>query len=231
MVGSVTFANEDVLAYDLGSDAWSMLLDLSDLGISTNDLNAFHAMADGSFLLSFVRAQDIGAVTGVDDSDIVRFVPTSLGETTAGSFELYFDGSSAGLDSAGEDIDAIGFAPDGRLLLSTLGNYNTGSISGTSSDLLVLDGTTLSLYFDGSDVELTESTENVSGVWVDGNGDIYLATSGTFNVMGASGSGSDIFVCTPASLGDTTSCTYSLFWQGSTNGFSGQTIDGLNIED
>ena len=141
---------------------------------------------------------------------------------------MYFDGSAFGLDSAGEDVDGIGFAPDGRLLISTLGNYNTGSISGSRSDLLVLDGT-LALYFDGSDVELTDNTENISGVWVDSNGDIYLATTGAFTVTGASGDGADIFVCTPLSLGDTTSCTYSFFWDGTANGLSSGQIDGLAI--
>ncbi len=228
-VGGVTFADEDVLAYDTDTGTWSLLVDLSDLGIATNDVDAFYALSDASLLLSLGRAQDIGSLTAVDDSDIVRFVPTSLGDTTAGSFELYFDGSAVGLDSAGEDVDAIGFAPDGRLLISTLGNYNTGSVSGSRSDLLELDGGSLALYFDGSDVELTDNTENISGVWVDSSGDIYLATNGAFTVTGASGDGADIFVCTPASLGDTTSCTYTLFWDGSTNGFDGEIIDGLAL--
>ncbi|WP_420644030.1 DUF7594 domain-containing protein [Candidatus Leptofilum sp.] len=228
-VGGVSFADEDVLAYDTDAQTWSLLIDLSDLGIATNDIDAFYALDDGSFLMSFVRAQDVGGVTGVDDSDIARFIPTSLGDTTAGSFELYFDGSTVGLDTPGEDVDAIGFAPDGRLLISTIGNYNTGSFTGSRSDLLVLDGGSLALYFDGSDVELTDTSENINAVWVDGNGDIYLATSGAFTVTGASGDGSDVFVCTPSSLGDTTSCSYTLFWDGSANGFDGEIIDALSI--
>ena len=93
----------------------------------------------------------------------------------------------------------------------------------------MLDGGSLILYFDGSDVELTDSTENIGGVWVDGNGDIYLATNGAFAVTGASGDGADIFVCTPGSLGETTTCTYTFFWDGSANGFSGEIIDSLAI--
>lgn len=228
-VGGINFADEDILAYNTNTNTWSLLIDLSDLGIAANDIDGFYAPTDGSFLMSLVRAQDVGSVTGVDDSDIVRFIPTSLGDTTAGSFEMYFDGSAFGLESGGEDVDAIGFAPDGRLLVSTLGNYNTGSLTGGPSDLLVLDGSSLALYFDGVDAELTDSTENVNGVWVDGNGDIYLATSGAFAVTGASGDGADIFVCTPGSLGDTTTCTNTLFWDGSANGFSGEIIDSLAI--
>ena len=234
----VAFADEDVLVYDTDTASWAMRFDGSDLGISRNDLDAFFQMADGSLLISFVRAQDIGSLTGVDDSDIVRFVPTSLGDTTAGTFEMYFDGSDVDLVSSGEDVDAVGFAPDGRIIISTLGNYSAGGLTGAGNDLLVLDNGVFgddtsgiwALYFDGEDVELTDSTENISGVWIDAaNGDIYLATSGAFTVTGASGDGADIFVCTPGTLGDSTTCTYALFWDGSANGFDGEVIDGLAI--
>jgi hypothetical protein len=152
---------------------------------------------------------------------------------------MYLDGSDVDLASAGEDVDAVGFAPDGRIVISTLGNYSASGLTGAGNDLLVLDGGvfgdatsgTWSLYFDGEDVELTDSTENISGVWIDAaNGDIYLATNGAFTVTGASGDGADIFVCTPGTLGDSTTCTYALFWDGSANGFSGEIIDGLAIE-
>ena len=236
-VGSVTFADEDVLVYDIALDSWSMLLDFSDLGISTNDLNAFFMLSDGSFLMSFVRAQDIGSLTGVDDSDIVHFIPTSTGDTTAGTFEMYLDGSDVGLASAGEDVDAVGFAPDGRILISTLGNYSVDGLTGGGNDLLVLDGGvfgdatsgTWALYFDGDDVELSDSTENISGVWIAANGDIYLATSGAFTVTGASGDGADIFICTPGTLGDSTTCTYAPFWDSAATDFDGEVIDGLFV--
>jgi hypothetical protein len=227
-----------VLVYDADASTWAMLFDGSDLGISTNDLDAFFVLSDGSLLMSFIRAQDIGSLTGIDDSDIVRFIPTSTGDTTAGTFEMYLDGSDVGLSSAGEDVDAVGFAPDGRIVISTLNSYSVGTLTGGGNDLLVLDGGvfgddssgTWSLYFDGEDVELTDSTENISGVWIDGSGDIYLAVTGAFTVTGASGDGADIFVCTPITLGDSTSCTYSFYWDGSVEGIDGEIIDGLSIE-
>ncbi|MAT97536.1 MAG: hypothetical protein CL608_10375 [Anaerolineaceae bacterium] len=234
--GSVAFDDEDVLTLDTDTGTWALYFDGSDLGISLNNLDAFYQMADGSLLMSFIRNQTIGSLANVDDSDIVRFIPTSLGDTTAGTFEMYLDGSDVDLNSGGEDIDAIGFTPDGRLLISTLGTYSAG-ITGAGNDLLVLDGGvfgdntsgTWALYFDGEDVELTDSTENISGVWVAANGDIYLATSGAFTVTGASGDGADIFICTPGSLGSNTSCTYSFYWDGSASGM-GTPIDGFFIE-
>jgi len=236
--GSITFADEDVLIYNTGAGSWTMHFDGSDLGITTNDLDAFYQLSDGSLLMSFVRAQDIGSLIGVDDSDIVRFIPTSTGDTTAGTFEMYLDGSDVDLATGGEDVDAVGFAPDGRIVISTLGNYSVNGLTGAGNDLLVLDGGvfgdatsgTWALYFDGDDVELTDSSENISGVWIDAaSGNIYLAVTGAFTVTGASGDGADIFVCTPGTLGDSTTCTYALFWDGSTNGFSGEVIDGLSI--
>lgn len=58
----------------------------------------------------------------VDDSDIIRFQPLTLGSRTSGNFRWYFDASDVGLGSAEEDIDAIHVTPDGLLILSTLGN-------------------------------------------------------------------------------------------------------------
>ncbi len=135
-------------------------------------------------------------------------------------------------------MDGATFTPDGRPVVSTLSGYSVG-ISGGGSDLLVLNEATLgdptsgtwALYFNGSAVELTSSTENISATWIDpSNGDIYLTTSGAFSVTGASGSASDIFVCTPLSLGETTSCTYTLFWSGATFGLTGLAIDAMMIE-
>jgi hypothetical protein len=165
-------------------------------------------------------------------------VPTSLGDTTAGTWEWYFDGSDVDLTRSGEDVDAFAFAPDGRLLISTTDAVSVTGVSGNDEDLLAFSPTQLgattsgtwSLYFDGSDVGLsTSSSEDVNGVWVDPAGNIYLTTLGSFSVSGVSGDASDIFICTPGSLGSTTGCTFSMYWDGSANGFSGQSTDSMSI--
>ena len=237
-MGGLNIADEDVLAYDLNSGLWSLIIDGSDLGFGINDIDALHRLGDGSFLLSLERAQTIGSLGSVDDSELFQFIPTSLGDTTSGTFLRYLDGTDVGLSSGGEDVDSAGFTPDGRPIVSTLGGYFAG-ISGGSSDLLVLDGATLgdptsgtwALYFNGATAELTDSSENVTGSWINpSNGDIYLATSGAFTVTGASGGATDIFICTPLSLGQTTTCTYSIFWNGGNFGLSGLAIDAFTIE-
>jgi hypothetical protein len=54
---------------------------------------------------------------------------------------------------------------------------------------------------------------------------------GAFAVTGVSGDGADIFVCTPGSLGATTSCTFNMYWDGSANGFGGEIADGIGLTD
>jgi hypothetical protein len=235
--GSVSFSSEDIVAYDSTTGLWSMFFDGSDMGIGLNNLDAFALLDDGSILMSFTRAQTIGSLADVDDSDIIRFVPTSLGDTTAGSFEWFLDGSDVGLTSAGEDVDAIGWTADGRLLISVIGNASAGTITASDQQLLVLDnavfGETSSgdwaLYFNGTTADLSANSEDINGTWLDAtNGNIYLTTSGSFTVGSVSGDASDIFVCTPTTLGTSTTCSYALFWDAAAAGFGGN-IDGISM--
>ncbi|MCB8966900.1 MAG: proprotein convertase P-domain-containing protein [Ardenticatenaceae bacterium] len=236
-VGGVSFNDEDIIAYDTGTGIWSMYFDGSDVGVST-DVNAFTLLSDGSILMSFDSTTTAGAAGSVDDSDIVQFSPTSLGDNTAGTFSFFFDGSDVGLTTSGEDIDAMSVSTDGKLVISTLGSFSVTGASGGDEDILIFTassfGSTTSgswaLYFDGSDVGLNDSTsEDIYGVSIDTNGDLYLTTAGTFSVTGVSGDGADIFICVPGSLGSTTSCTFSMYWDGSVNGFGGEIMDAVEI--
>jgi len=123
------------------------------------------------------------------------------------------------------------------MVISTRGLYSVGGISGGDEDLLIFTATSLGtttsgtweLYFDGSDVGLDASSEDVSGAWIDANGDIYLSTLGDFAVTGLSGGGSDIFICQPVSTGDNTNCNFSMFWDGLAHEFEDQNIDAIFI--
>lgn len=235
-VGGVAFNDEDIIAYDTATGTWSMYFDGSDVGVTT-DINAFTILSDGSILMSFDTTTTAGAAGSVDDSDIVRFYPTSLGTNTAGSFTFFFDGSDVGLTTNNEDIDAISVSPDGKLVISTLGSYSVTGSSGVGQDLLVFTATafgtttsgTWAQYFDGSDVALSDSSENIYGVSIASNNDVYLTTSGAFAVTGVSGTGSDIFICVPSSLGTTTACTFSMYWDGSTFGFGSYVINAFEV--
>ena len=143
----------------------------------------------------------------VTNADIIRFTPTALGDITAGSFSWYFDGSDVGLTQAAENIDAISFAPDGRLLFSTSGNLGVTGVSAVDEDITAFTPTQLGATTSGSFAWLFRwlrcwlshsSTEDTDGLWVDPlTGKLYLSTEGAYAVTGVSGDGADIFICTP----------------------------------
>ncbi len=173
-VNGIAYNPEDIVKFDGPTGAWSLILDGSDLGISA-DLDAFYWLPNGDLLMSFDVAATIGNLSNVDDSDLVRFTPTSLGETTAGTFARYFDASDVGLTQGGEDVDAVTLLPNGHILVSTSGNFAVPGVSGADEDILEFTPTSLggntagswTLYFDGSDVALTTTTENLWGLWRD----------------------------------------------------------------
>jgi len=229
-LSGVSMANEDIVAYD--GAAYSLFFDGSDVGLSSATIDAFAVVGPNQILLSFTEARSVAGISGtVDDSDIVRFTATSLGSTTAGSFEMYFDASDVGLSTSDEDVDAVELLPDGRLVMSALGSFSVTGASGAGHDLIVFTPTSLgsttagtwAMYFDGSDVGLSTSSETVDAVAIDAAGRIYLSTSGSFSVTGLSGADEDVFVFTPTQLGSTTAGRYSpsLVFDGSLRGVSG----------
>ena len=240
-VGGISFADEDILAFDTASQTWSTYFDGSDVGLDASgaDINSFYLNSDGSILFSLNRSFTLPDVGIIDDNDIVQFTPTATGSDTAGTYEFYLDGSDVELSGSAEDIDAISLLSDGRLAISTSGSPTVSGVSSAKDeDLLVFNATSLgestsgtwSLYADNSDVGLADNGgEDINASWVDNNGDIYLSTNGAFDVVGLSGDSSDIFSFTPNSLGDNTSGNFNSFWDGSQNGFGGQNIDGLSL--
>jgi len=218
-------ANEDIVTYNTGTGAWALLFDGSDVGLSALTIDGFAMTSGGDFLLSFAEAASIAGMTGgpsgttLDDSDIVRFIPSSTGATTAGSFVFHFDGSDVGLTQNAEDIDAISLTSDGRLVISLLGS---GAVNGASSvqdeDLLVFNSTSLgsvtagsfAFYVDGSDVGLaTNSGENIDAAAIAPDGSILFSTAGDFAVTGLSGPDEDISRFVPTSLGGTTAGSFA----------------------
>ncbi len=116
---NVAFGPNDILVRDAGGQ-WRMVFDGEDAGLRVA-LSGFEWMPDGSLLLSVKESQPLGALGTVLPHDVVRFTPTALGTTTAGSFEWYLRGANAGLTTPGERIDALGLTTGGDLLISTVG--------------------------------------------------------------------------------------------------------------
>ena len=216
--------NEDIIQFD-GSD-FSVFFDGSSLGLSHANIDAFDIISDTVILMSFDRGVRLDGLGHVDDSDVVKFTATSLGKgDTAGSFELFLDGSDLGLTRITEDIDALTRMADGSLLFSTQGPTRlSNGLRTRNEDLIRYDPTSgdTSLYFDGSDVRLGGFGENVAAVAMQGD-ELFLSTDSRFNVEGLSGRNEDVFSFTPTSTGARTRGTFDsdLFFDGSRSGFTG----------
>ncbi|MGH3064809.1 MAG: PKD domain-containing protein [Gaiellaceae bacterium] len=236
-VGGVTAENEDVVLFD--GSSFSLAFDGSDVGIAALRIDALSSVDATSLLLSFDAAGAVPGIAGtVDDSDLVLFTGT-LGVNTAGSFSLYFDGSDVGLTAGSEDVDAVELLSDGHILVSTTGAHAVTALAGDDKDLLEFAPTSLGAstagafthYFDGSDVDLTTSGEDVDAAAVDAAGKIYLSSLNNFAVTGVAGADEDVFAFTPTQLGPTTSGTYSstLYFDGSLFGLAANDVLAIDL--
>jgi hypothetical protein len=242
-LGSVEEArDEDILSYD--GTTFAMVFDGSAAGLAASvDVDAFHFLDADTLLLSFDKPVSIGPLR-VDDSDIVKFEATSLGlEKTAGTFSLFFDGSTVGLRTSGENVDAFALLPDGALLISTEGVVRVPganrSLRVENEDILAFapaepddySSGLWSLYFDGSEAGIKGGSENVDGFAVGPKGELFLTTTGRFSVNSLAGGGEDIFIATSISLENSPAYSFSptLFFEGSLHGLERNNIDALSI--
>lgn len=227
-------ADEDLVQYDNVTGTWSLYFDGSDVGLASYTIDAVARTSSGELLISLTAAGSLAGLVGApsgtsfDDSDILRFTPTSLGSTTSGTWTFHFDGSDVGLSSNDEDIDAVGILPDGRLAISATGTPTVPGLSGLADeDLIAFNATSLgsvtsgswSYWFDGSDVGLsTSADEDVDGAAIDSSGKAYLTTLGNFSVTGVSGTSRDIFSFTPTSTGSSTSGSFASYFSATAAG-------------
>ena len=238
-VGGLSVANEDVVSYN--GATFSLAFDGSDVGLASRRLDAFGWLNATTLLFSLdTDGATLPGVAGtIDDSDVIRFDATSLGATTSGAFSVYFDGSDVGLTTAGEDVDAFELLSNGTIVLSTDGSATVPGVSSGAEDLLVFTPSSLgpttsgtyAMYFDGSDVGISTSNENVDAAAVDAAGRVYLSTTGNFTATGISGADEDVFVFNPTALGATTSGTFSstLYFDGSAFGLGGNDIAAIDL--
>jgi hypothetical protein len=230
-IGGVAFAPADIIKFVPGQ-GWSMHFDASDVGITKN-VSAFEFQNDGSILLSLAAAQNVTGVGSVAPQDVIRFIPSSTGNSTAGTFQMKLDGSAYQLSTSGEKIDALALHNDGRLALSTAGAAAVLKPSGQTlkaqdEDAIGFNFDLLrwSELFDGTPIAGL-SAEDVNAMWINpATGEIYVSIVGTFNLSGVSGNGQDIVKLTPSAAPG--GYTPSLFWDGSAAGFPGN-IDGLEM--
>jgi hypothetical protein len=228
-LSGVAVSTHDIVAFD-GSN-FSLLLDGEDVGLdaTSENIDALELLSNGHLLVSTTGSFSVPGLSGKDE-DVIELTPGVLGATSTGSWSMRLDGSAVGLEAAGEDVDAVELLANGHLLVSTRDLVSVTNVSGEDEDVLDFDpGTGVwAMYFDGTDVGLTNSSEDVDGFALAG-GIVYLSTAGNFSVTGVAGSDEDVFMFTPTQLGSTTAGTFSstLFFDGSLLGLAGNDLTAI----
>jgi hypothetical protein len=104
-----------------------------------------------------------------------------------------------------------------------------------SSDIVHWNGTAWSLYFDGSDVGLTTTAENVDAFAFLSDGSLLVSTSGNPTVPGLPAGtpalfDEDLLRCA-GTFGPATTCTWSLYFDGSDIGLTGfsENVDFISV--
>lgn len=219
-VGAVD--GSDVIHWD--GDAFQWFFDGSDVGVGAADVDGVAILNESEFLISFLRTTDVPGIGTVDGAGIVKFAATSLGETTAGAFSRFFDGGPWGLSGPAGNVDAFDLLSDGSLVISVEGHASLPAQGHPSSGMVVAEDKDLlrfvpdaagdytsgtwSLYFDGSDAELTFPSEDVDAVSIADDGRLFLSTWGSFFTAGFGGGNEDVVEFAPESLGEQTSGSY-----------------------
>ncbi|MEZ4621612.1 MAG: hypothetical protein R2867_39770 [Caldilineaceae bacterium] len=229
------FDDADIYAWD-GTN-FSRIFDASVAGLPNSaDIDALYVVNSETFYLSFsgnmrMAFGDEGEVGSIQDEDVVLY--------QAGIWTIFFNGTDAGLNSGNsEDVDSFGLLSDGSFVISTAGNPNLPGLSGLADEDLMrcvpqnsdpISTCNWSLYVDGSDVGLTDGSEDINGASVSSAGNIYMTTVGNFGVAGLSGNRSDVFICNEPTTGSTTSCTsFAMFFDGNANGIS-DNLDAISV--
>ncbi|MEM8860959.1 MAG: hypothetical protein AAGD96_21765 [Chloroflexota bacterium] len=252
-VGGVNYKDEDVVAYDITTQTWEMVFDGSSAGV-TQEVNAFSFDDSGNLLMSFAKEVTLPGLGLVDDSDVVKFTPASLGaNNTAGTWEMYVDGSDIGLDRNAEDIDALAYVDNAGggqmgLIISTAGRADvldaqSNQIRPFDEDIIVFRPTSLGdttagsfqTFIPGQDFGMDTKDEDLWAVSYNVSM-IYLSTKGAFDIASpatngaATGTGSDLIGCTNVPTTSGPACHVTLEMEGyRINIPANATIDGLYL--
>ena len=127
---------------DRSEGRWSFHFDGSDVGLSgtRGNIDALAVEPDGSLLISVQGTIQLDGVGRVDDADVLRFRPDSLGSNTRGTWERVFGSDYSRFTGQGEDIDALAIrdlGPDSTtFLLSSAGRFNVDGVNADDEDVL-----------------------------------------------------------------------------------------------
>jgi hypothetical protein len=254
------FRDEDILAYDPALQTWVKYFDGSDHDLESADLEDFEVFPNGDIIMTLDKKWDVDQPIRTppcftnegdeadpefefDDSDVVLF------NRATGCFEPYLKGSDVGLTKGDEDVDALACldAACTILILSTIGSAKVhrdggGDLEVRDEDLFICraKGTappqpppalhTCLPYFDGSTLDLTSGSEDLSAAWNNlAEGTLWFTTKGDFNaeadgLRALAGDKDDVSGCAPPS--PAANCFLFEVFNGESAGFR-KGIDGL----
>ncbi|MEZ4859719.1 MAG: hypothetical protein R3C14_00350 [Caldilineaceae bacterium] len=235
------YKNEDIVAFDPATRQFSIFFDGSACGLADANLDDFDILPNGNLIFTLRSSFTLPGLGEVDDSDIIEYTPNAAG---CGAFAMRVKGADVGLTKGSEDIDGLGIAADGGLLVSTIGtavvpSANGGELKVRDQSLIKLDEATKtwSLYFDGEDVGLVGSSEDIRSVWqpsvldTQGFATVFLTLSGDFAISSDNsdqGDKNDVEGCTLFQSGENTECFFYKLLNGDKVGAENQ-LDGLAI--
>ena len=198
--------------------------DTQELSVQvTNRPELYFTLRDAATLGDFVLAND--DVISHDDAE---------------GFQQVFDGSDVGLASA--RIDAFAWLDADTLLLSLAsdGEVVPGIAAPVDEeDILRFDASSLgsttagtfSVYFDGSDLGLTEPADDVDALEILPDGRIVISTVGPSSAVEVAAADEDLLVLEPSSLGETTAGILTQLFDGKDVGLGdvGEDVDAVAI--
>lgn len=210
--GNAAIKQGDIVTRKTAANQWQIVFDASDVGITRN-VTAFERLPNGSILMSLAAAQTVPGLGKVMPQDIIQFLPTSLGDNTAGTFQWYLDGSDVGLTTSGEKIDAILMFRDidNPLRISTTGagsapKHNGGTLKWADEDIINFVGAAFGantagawrMHLNGSDVPglAVEDVNAATRVELYPQHESYLLLSmaGGFTISGNAGTPFDVVI-------------------------------------
>jgi PKD repeat protein len=158
------------------------------------------------------------------------------GQTVTGTFAAAADYTVAlrvrdddgGVSSADTAAVTVTPRPPVALYFSLGSSATLGGVSVANEDIVAFDGAAFNLYFDGSDVGLGSFTIDAFSIL--GPTEILLSFTSAGTIGGVSMDDSDALKFTATSLGPTTAGTFSMYFDGSDVGLSGDSEDVDAIE-
>ena len=161
----VLFAPTSVGASTAGS--FLFIFDGSDVGLSGtgSGIDAVSVVFGSVLVLSTDGTATLPPFGPLPGQDLVAFIPSLLGSTTTGVWFYAFEGSSVGLDTPDENVDALYLDALLRSDLSTSGPISAGAAVGGAQDVSRFTGT----YGPGTTGGTLELFLDLSALGISGN--------------------------------------------------------------